>query len=533
MTSRVRVAAVAAASLTLVALVVGLLAPVRVTAAACLALVVLAVAVSALTALLARRTLTAQSASRDLQKAQTKATKQVRASVRELRRQQRQTMRVVKSVRTTATDLAAASQAVKASTARLAPLEVQVAALRKDVTALRTPPPKPPLTGQDSTSAGARALADLRFNGSRPQVVLLLQTFGAQVLFAGIRTAVLAAAEIARELGRPLRVVVFDPLQGRPDDAFTALTELVREEVATNLSSDVQLSAPNFGSLDGFHDADVWVATYWTTAWNLAELARTGHVDRRRVVYLVQDWEPGFYPWGDQRTKTLSTYDAGFHHVVNSAPLARYVQDQTGTTVDPARVFAPQLDPQPLREAAKRWVPAEDHALRVLFYARPSKPRNMFNLGLQTLRAWADEIPETTRVVVRLAGEPLGAVDLGPRIETEALGKVSYAEYYGLLAETDLGLALMSSPHPGHLALELPMAGIPTVTNPFEGYRTSWVDGLVVADSADARSLVAVLHAATASAQRLITHVPPDAPSTLGGSLNAAVRAVCSELRGL
>ncbi len=115
----------------------------------------------------------------------------------------------------------------------------------------------------------------------------------------------------------------------------------------------------------------------------------------------------------------------------------------------------------------------------MLFYARPGKPRNMYAAGLEALRLWAEQLPDGLTGVVRFAGEEIAdEVDLGPRARVEMLGKLSYDGYHDLLADSDVGLALMLSPHPGHLALELPLAGIPTVTNDFAGYRDEWVTGL-------------------------------------------------------
>jgi len=406
-----------------------------------------------------------------------------------------------------------------------------VAAIQRDVAA-RTPAP-PALTSDDLTTPGTRALSDLEFDGTAPSVVLLLQSFSSQVLFAGIRTAALAAVELAGRLGRPLRVIVFEDVPGDPREALEAFRELVKGEARyPHLADTLRLSSTNARDHRGHHADDVWVATFWTTAWNLARLVEKKRVRADNVLYVVQDWEPGFYPWGDLRLKARSTYDVGFQLLVNSRPLARYVGDRTGRPIDPSRVFAPELDPGPLHVSADRWKPSPDGTLRVLFYARPSKPRNMLKLGLQALQAWSLTRSDDSDVVVRLAGEPIGSVDLGPRLRTEVLGKLSYDDYYDILADTDVGLALMSSPHPGHLALELPMAGIPTVTNQFEGYREPWVNGLVVAERADTRALAEALTSAAAVASTLESHTAGALERDLGGSLGEAMSSVADVLEG-
>ncbi len=246
------------------------------------------------------------------------------------------------------------------------------------------------------------------------------------------------------------------------------------------------------------------------------------------MVYLIQDFEPGFYPWGPLYAKAFSTYDAGFRPLVNSASLAKYLTDVSPTT--PELAFAPVLDLGPLHAAAQRWRPAPDGVVRVLFYARPGKPRNMYAAGLEALRQWAEELPPGLTGLVRFAGEEIADdVQLGPRARVEMLGKLSYDGYHDLLADTDVGLALMLSPHPGHLALELPLAGIPTVTNDFAGYRDQWVTGLTVSGT-DPAAIAEALARATETARGLVEHLPHDYRLDLGVTLEQAVAQLAQGL---
>lgn len=395
------------------------------------------------------------------------------------------------------------------------------------------PTPRAAPTPAELTETSSVHLDGLVFDGSDPSVNLMLQSLQPQSFFAGVRTAILGAAEIAVVTQRPLRVLVLDTLTVSREEMLRLVSDLLRAEPRyAALPDGLRLDAPGDRDPTGHHPEDSWVATYWTTAWQLGRLARRGLVDPARVVHLVQDWEPAFHPWGDHHLMVRSVYDHGFTLVVNSRSLAAYVEQETGRVPDPRLVFAPELDPAPLHDAALAWKPDPDGLLRVLFYARPSKPRNLYPLGLQALRLWADTLPDGQQVTVRLAGEEVQDVDLGPRLRVERRGKLDYADYYRLLAETDLGLALMCSPHPGHLALELPAAGIPTVTNPFEGFRTPWVDGLQVAERPAADSVAAALARAAERAAAQTAHHPVD-PSTsdLGGSLQEAMGRAAALLR--
>ncbi len=381
----------------------------------------------------------------------------------------------------------------------------------------------------DAATPAVRALESRNFDGRDPQVVLVLQAFEPDTFFAGIKTAVLAAARLAAELERGLRVVVVQPARASThDEASAALVSIIGQAGLLDIAATLRLSTPMAPDPGGHTTDDVWVATYWTTAWALKTLARQGRVTADQVVYLIQDFEPGFYPWGPLYAKAFSTYDAGFRPLVNSASLAKYLAAVSPTTPDVA--FAPALDLAPLHAAAERWRSAPDGVVRVLFYARPGKPRNMYAAGLEALRLWADELPDGLTGLVRFAGEEIAEeVQLGPRAQVEMLGKLSYDGYHDLLADTDVGLALMLSPHPGHLALELPLAGIPTVTNDFAGYREPWVTGLTVSGT-DPASIAEALARATETALGLAEHVPHDFQLDLGVTLEQAVTLMAQGL---
>jgi hypothetical protein len=61
-----------------------------------------------------------------------------------------------------------------------------------------------------------------------------------------------------------------------------------------------------------------------------------------------------------------------------------------------------------------------------------------------------------------------GRIDLGGDIELELLPRAPQRDYGALLAEHDLGLALMYTPHPSLVPIEMASAGLLTVTNTFE-----------------------------------------------------------------
>jgi hypothetical protein len=361
-------------------------------------------------------------------------------------------------------------------------------------------------------------------------VVLALDSYTPGQLFAGVRTAVTVAARTARLLGRPLRLVVMRQPKVGADELLALLREAVGPgDGPADLSARLSISLPDAPEKRGHRD-DVWVATYWSTAHAIGLAVDEGSIRGDKVLYLVQDYEPGFFAWGVQHAMSRATYDRGFTMLVNSAPLAEFLGAETGIEVPASRVFAPQVDTARLHEAAGLWQPSGDPTRpRVLFYARPSKPRNLYSLGLSALEAWLGDLPDGIRPRLTLAGEDLDAPDLGPGVDVDCVGMTDLDGYYDLLTRQDLALALMHSPHPSHLPLELPMAGIPTVTNALGRHRRAWVPGLEVAEATPTAEACG-LDAARGAALELRTHTPRELPHDLGLPLESVVDAAVRDL---
>jgi hypothetical protein len=112
-------------------------------------------------------------------------------------------------------------------------------------------------------------------------------------------------------------------------------------------------------------------------------------------------------------------------------------------------------------------------ARRLLFYARPEPhaARNMFELGILALQraARAGAFDEGWEL------HGIGAVDgseravmLTPGTRLRLLPRAGQGAYAQVLRDHDLGLALMYTPHPSLVPLEMASAGMLTVTNTFE-----------------------------------------------------------------
>jgi hypothetical protein len=323
-------------------------------------------------------------------------------------------------------------------------------------------------------------LAGIRQSGIRDMHVnVLLPDFGAGSMFAGIRTALAAASALAVRMDASLRIITYGPPIS-PNDREFALGILQRE-------MDLPPTRVEFLSgwtLAGttFSHSDIWIATYWTTAHALDIGQRIGVIDPAKVVYLIQDYEAGFYAGSSESAIAKSTYHAGFIHIVNSRPLFEFLRTHEKLDISEQNVFRPELDLERLTDTAKsRGLPTP---LRIGFYGRPSKPRNSFKLGVAAIKATARSLREQDRSVEFFSmGEPHAPIDLGAGQSLTSLGKLAWPDYFRMLSSTPITFSLQQSPHPSHIPLDSVASGGFAVTNDLEGSRVGLSPRLIAVES--------------------------------------------------
>ena len=371
----------------------------------------------------------------------------------------------------------------------------------------------------DGLTSSSLALAGIRTESAPRRVNLVLPDATPSRRFAGVDTALTVAAELADLLGCDTRIVETNVItrSSKERSRVAAALEARHPDAATDFVERAATRSTRFG------DDDVWIATHWTTAHALQVAVRLGLIAEHRVVYLIQDYEPGFSAWSTDHALAADTYAAGFLPLVNSTPVAQVLKAEVGLEVPVEQVFAPALDLDRLAAvAARRTV---GHAPRVLFYARPSKPRNLFAFGRAALRNAALQIPSEVELLA--AGEPLGGegADAGLR----SLGRLAWDDYFELLAGVDVVVSLQLSAHPSHPPLEAAVSGALAVTNEFQGTRAGLHPRLAAVDLSLDALTQAIVDAVGRAPSRDTTFTPLDA-GALGGRRDDALRAVARRL---
>jgi hypothetical protein len=304
------------------------------------------------------------------------------------------------------------------------------------------------------------------------RVNLLLPTIELKHLFGGYITKFNLARKLA-EQGLRARIVTVDPTPTLPRswrqevESYAGLQGMFDTvEVAFGRDHDAPLEV----SPD-----DAFIATTWWTA-HIANAALRS-VNRSRFLYLIQEYEPFTFPMGSWAAVAMSTYELP-HVALFSTELLRDFFARSGYGVFAAGDAEGRRNSLAFQNAITAVSPptAEEMASRerrrLLFYARPEAhgARNMFELGLIAL---AEAIargtfgPEWDLYGIG-AVEGRDRIRLAPSYELKILTRRDQGSYADLLTSSDVGLALMCTPHPSLVPLEMASAGMLTVTNSFE-----------------------------------------------------------------
>jgi glycosyltransferase involved in cell wall biosynthesis len=304
-----------------------------------------------------------------------------------------------------------------------------------------------------------------------PRINVLIPTIDLDHFFGGYITKLNLARRLS-ERGARVRLVTVDPVGPLPSswprrlESYSGLAGLFdRVEVEFGRESQgIEVSR-----------SDKFVATTWWTA-HIANSALRA-LGGGRFLYLIQEYEPFTFPMGTYAALATDSYRFPHSALFSSEFLRDYFRrheigvyadgtaagDRASASFQNAITAIDSPTAGGLRARTTR---------RLLFYARPEAhaARNMFELGVLALsRAiedgafgpdWEFHGIGTVEAARRLV--------LGGGVSLELLPRRDQGRYASVLLEYDVGLALMYTPHPSLVPIEMASAGMLTVTNSFE-----------------------------------------------------------------
>lgn len=282
-------------------------------------------------------------------------------------------------------------------------------------------------------------------------------------IYGGASTAISFFNELSSELKCEKRIISF---------SGTKQSKNERDEMEKISEGTEIVVYDNKHKLD-IRKKDVFISTAWYTATSIEGVIN----EQNRIfnhyyplVYLIQDYEPGFYRWGTEYSEANRSYqlDIDTIAVFNSNELENYFINRR---YDFFRMYS--FKPV-LNDGLKKYLFENKLKKReniILFYGRPSIHRNAFSLIVESLRIFSKKIgsEDASNWTIYSVGEKHRGIKLSQGMTIISKGKLSIEEYADLMLKSKVGISLMMSPHPSYPPLEMSTFGLKTITNTFEG----------------------------------------------------------------
>lgn len=304
----------------------------------------------------------------------------------------------------------------------------------------------------------------------KPRLNLLIPTVNKSQMFGGVNTAIKIFEDLMKECSSEydFRVIATDAPFFRDEEAFFKgfdYNEIGNVE-ADHANRQVIDASFRDGAYLFIRENDIFLSTAWWTAdlaKGFARFQKTNFGHSKRSIYLIQDYEPCFYPWSSNWALAKNTYDdcGDTIAIFNSEELYLYFSNFAFS----AKYILPYTPNQKiinsLSEISRKKL--------FLIYGRPSVSRNCFEILVDSIHKWQLLNPiESEHWEIISLGENYPASWV-PHVRNFSIkGKVTLEQYGHYLSQASIGLSLMISPHPSYPPLEMARAGMLVITNDFD-----------------------------------------------------------------
>jgi hypothetical protein len=307
------------------------------------------------------------------------------------------------------------------------------------------------------------------------RVNIVTDSIGAGSLFGGVGTALIFAALLAKKTNAQLRIIT------RTERAKPENVDHVLSLYGIKLKHEIQFKFAAFYDeryeLDIVKD-DLFITTsWWTTAATLPS------VPNDKIIYLLQEDERMFYPFGDDRFKCEEILrNCSIRFLINTKLLFDHLaQGGLDNIAKQAMWFDPAFPVQIYHPRRNK----RSEKRRFFFYTRPNNPRNLFYLGIEVIeKAVIEQVIDLDTWEICLVGKDIPNLTFGDGYAPTTYENLTWSEYAELIGTIDLGLSLMYTPHPSYPPLDLVASGAVAVTNRYANKRdlSGYSENLICAD---------------------------------------------------
>ena len=301
---------------------------------------------------------------------------------------------------------------------------------------------------------------------------LVLPSLNEEHVFGGIATALKCFETLGNELECDTRIILIDAkLDKKAIEKYSKHYRIVKaSERSDEPHQIVSMVERNHKTL-AVSKYDQFMFTSWWSAYIIQNAYRYW-VEREQLfprpfLYLIQDFEPGFYSWSSGYMLAESTYRCSYPQIAifNSHELKEYMLAK-GYNFSAVYCFEPVLN-SVLKKQVNLLGDTVFKRKQILVYGRPGVARNAFEIVVEALKKWVAIQPGANSWTILSAGEQHAPVYLGEGIYLNSVGKLSIEEYAKILQESYAGISLMVSPHPSYPPLEMSVFDVKVITNSY------------------------------------------------------------------
>lgn len=363
---------------------------------------------------------------------------------------------------------------------------------------------------QDYVLKDIDPISPVESKSNKPRLNLVITSMNKKDIYAGIKTAVDFFLGLKKYMEIEGRIIVLNGSINKKDvylpEGFSLFNSLKK-------NSDYIISLKNRNENLSIRENDIFITTMWYTTYCILDLNKwfenTFKKDLK-IIYLIQDYEPGFYPWSSKFLLAESTYKSNLPliAVFNSKSLFDYF-NKKGYKFEKSYYFDPVLNNN-IKKHLNIKLPWLQRKNQILIYGRPRKARNCFEIIAMGLNKWYQEYPEAKKFKILSAGQNFPSIQFPSGLKIINLGKLSIEEYAKIMSETKVGISLMSSPHPSYPPLEMVTFGIKVITNDFATKDLSgFSKNIISLEKVDIDTVAEAIHQAVNSSENF-DDIPPN-----------------------
>ncbi|MEE3460935.1 MAG: hypothetical protein VZR00_03455 [Lachnospiraceae bacterium] len=301
----------------------------------------------------------------------------------------------------------------------------------------------------------------VKSDDKKTRVTLILPRFRKSDVFGGISTSIKFGLDLAEYLGADFRILVqSNETYGRDTYELDGFSHNSENKGLFFMGESRKIKV---------RKNEIFIAVFWTSAYILPSILKWEKKVYGRInpfVYLIQDFEPGFFRWSTEYCLAESTYRNCPENIIavyNSKELYCYFKNN-GYKFHDNLYFTPYLNDRLRKYLFDK--PQVKRKKQIIFYGRPGTARNAFEIVSYSLKLFSEKYKNASEWTIKGLGENFGSLKLKNNI-VRSCGKLSLDEYAACMKESYAGISLMISPHPSYPPLEMAAFGVQTITNSF------------------------------------------------------------------